>query len=138
MLTDPGWTQDPAAQFSYLFPHSCFFFFFLDTSCFSNCQVIKYKCIQLPFLSSKIFLYLYSNSLFLISCYVLLFSSKVNPKNFVSLKNKSLLCSQFCFDVLISHCFKLSHPPFPLGLSSQPADSLRSSSLNVLNQKYSP
>ena len=112
---------------------------FSDTSCFSNCQVIKYKCIQLPVLSSNIFLYLYSNSLFFISYYVLLFSSKVNPKNFVSLKkNKSLLCSWFCFDVLIPHSFQLSHSPFPLGLSSQAADSLRSSSLNVLNQKYSP
>ena len=29
MLSDRGWTQDPAAQFSSLFPHNCFFGHFM-------------------------------------------------------------------------------------------------------------
>lgn len=141
MLGDPithSYVQPQSDQEQYcpilLFVSSWLFFW--PFSCFSNCQVIKYKRLQFPLPSTTILPYLHSTFVFLVSCYSLLFLPMVTPTIFfLALKYKFVLCSRFYCQVVISHSLKWPHSPFLLGPSSQPADTPKSSSLTIPQSK---
>lgn len=125
------WGCNSAAQFSYLLLHECF------SESFQTSWTVKLQNINVfsscSFTPQSLH---YHQFLLLVFCCVLLFLPKFIPTICLALQYKSLLCSWFYLNALISSSFKLSHSGSFLSFSTYSHVFLTNQPLTTKNALY--